>query len=167
MGIGKGDSLESILKECLENFEKDKTIFEKVIELYNVYKQRVDWPYCIEEFEKVSKDILGHGVIDLTFGISRELIHPEEWINISEEFINSYKYFCSMISNTYHQAWFGRFNINGYYGIAHTIKEEDKKINIRIVNNKLEYLDIEDSVSGLKGIINDLQNIINRVEDNA
>ena len=85
------------------------------------------------------------------------------WEGISSNLKRDLRYLYNLTFSAYNQAWFGRFNPNGFYGIAHSITN-DNKISLRIVKNNSEYIELEDNINGLKDILHSLQNIINKLE---
>lgn len=164
MAYENGDLMKNYLGECLERYEEDNNIFEKALNLFNTYSKRVDWPYCIEDLDRVSREILGTDIINITFGAGRYMYNEEiKWDGISDKLKKELRYFYNLVSESYNMAWFGRFNPNGFYGIAHSITR-DNKISLRIVKNNAQYIELEDDLTGIKHIMSYLQNIVNKAE---
>lgn len=164
MAYENGDLMKNYLGDCLKKYEEDNTIIEKTINLFNAYQKRTDWPYCIEELDRAVNEVLGTDLINITFGAGRYMYDTRiKWDDISDKLKIDLRYLYNLTSSAYNQAWFGRFNPNGIYGIAHSMTK-DNKISLRIVKNNSEYIELEEDVNGLKDIIYNLQNIINKVE---
>ena len=164
MAYENGDLMKDYLGDCLKKYEEDNNIIEKTINLFKAYQKRVDWPYCIEELDRVVKEVLGTELINITFGAGRYMYDNQiKWDDIPDKLKRDLRYLYNLTYSTYNQAWFGRSNPNGIYGIAHSITD-DNKISLKIVKNNSEYIELEENLHGLKDIIYSLQNIINKVE---
>lgn len=59
MEENNGDNLISYLKETIKRYEADKNIFDKTINILNIFMQRKDWPTCYNEFVDLTEDLLG------------------------------------------------------------------------------------------------------------
>lgn len=164
MAYENGDLMKDYLEDCLKKYEEDNTIIEKTINLFNAYQKRTDWPYCVEELDKATREVLGTDLINITFGAGRYMYDDQiNWEGVSSDLKRDLRYLYNLTFSAYNQAWFGRFNPNGFYGIAHSITN-DNKISLRIVKNNSEYIELEDNINGLKDIVHSLQNIINKAE---
>lgn len=166
MAYENGDQIVDYLGRCLEKYEKDNTIFNKLSRMIDVYTKRADWPHSIEELEKSATNIIGTSIINLTFYVGRYIDDSYiKWDGVSDEFKKEYVYFYATMASIYNQAWFGRFNPNGYYGIAHTITHENK-VFLKIIKNNGNNLEVEMSMGEIESLIYSLNNIIENKVDN-
>lgn len=164
MAYENGDLIKDYLGDCLKRYDEDNNIVEKTINLFKAYQKRTDWPYCIDELDKATREVLGTDLINITFGVGKYLYDDKmNWEGVSNNLKRDLRYLYNLTSSAYNQAWFARYNPNGFYGIAHSITR-DNKISLRIVKNNSEYIEVEENITGLKEIIYSLENIINKVE---
>jgi hypothetical protein len=167
MSFENGYNIEEYIGNTIEAYERDKRIFDKALNILNVFMQRNDWPMCYNEFEKVAKDILKGNPegICRSIGMFRwqdpalnsNLIDWDK--SLHEEFKNDIFHFTTVMQPI----------IEGYYsytnnplGISNIIEMENYsplKI-IRIQRNdgknidlRLSNYEIEKFISTLNGLI--------------
>jgi len=160
MAYENGDQIINYLKNCVEKYKEDPDIFKKLSGLIDTYRKSADWPYSIESVEKSAVEIVGIEIIELTFGVGKYLNDTYmKWDDIPSGFRKEFEYFYYKEADSYNKAWFGRFNPNGYYGIAHTVTH-DEKIFLRIMKNNDENLDLEMRKEDIKELISSLENLL-------
>lgn len=58
MSFENGYNINDYIKETIEAYDKDNQIFQKAINILNIYVKRNDWPICYKEFEKTIESLI-------------------------------------------------------------------------------------------------------------
>lgn len=169
MSFENGYNIEDYIGKTIEAYEEDNKIFEKVLNVLNIFMKRNDWPMCYNEFEEVSKDILKGNVerICRNIGMFRwqdPAYNPNliDWDkNLGEEFKKDIFYFTTVMQPI----------IEGYYSYANNPLGIDKIINIDTYNNTNlfritrvdgSFLDLRMSSYEIEQLIKNLQEILDK-----
>lgn len=167
MSFENGYNIEDYIGKTIEAYEEDNKIFDKVLNVLNIFMQRNDWPMCYNEFESVTKYILKDSVDWICRTIGMFQLDPAEnknligWDkNLSKEFKKDIVYFTNIMSTV----------VEGYYSYINNPLGIDKIINIDTYNSiKLfritrvdgSFLDLRMSNYEIEELIKNLQEILN------
>ena len=78
MAFENGDNVYDYCQPVFEKYKKDQLIFVKAMQTVEVFKNRSDFPFCIDELNEAVKHILGEGIDDFAFWINKYVIILEE-----------------------------------------------------------------------------------------
>lgn len=59
MSFENGYNIKEYIENTILRYDEDNSIFDKAINVLNIYMNRPDWPYCFKEYIDISSDILG------------------------------------------------------------------------------------------------------------
>ncbi|MCR1962971.1 hypothetical protein NSA28_04975 [Clostridium perfringens] len=152
MAFENGDQIKNYLGACLEKYKDDKDIFNKALTMIEFYMKKVDWPYCIEDLDKVSTSLLGMPIIELTYGVGKYIDNEHmKWDCIPKDFKADYIFFYNCIGETYNQYWHGRYYPNRLNNLSYLkgtndiyflkfAKNNDEKLEVEMSEREIEYL---------------------------
>lgn len=166
MAYENGDLMKSyISEEFLSIYEHDNSIFDKLLTMFNSFKNRTDWPYCFKELDDACKN-MNIDLESLIFGSGRYVNDNRiKWEGLSDKFKMDYTYFFNTIQYEYNIAAYGRFNSNGYRGIAFGCEFGSEKIDLRIIKNNGEFLDLYLTKNDIEMLVYNLQQIVGEEDD--
>lgn len=78
MAFENGNNVYDYCQPVFEKYKKDQLIFVKAMQTVEVFKNRSDFPFCIDELNEAVKHILGDGIDTFAFWINKYVIILEE-----------------------------------------------------------------------------------------
>ncbi|KFX54669.1 hypothetical protein FDC50_09975 [Clostridium botulinum] len=156
-----GDNINKYIKETMKKYKSDKTIFDKTMNILNIYMQRKDWPICYNEFIDISKDLLGADVenLFLDFEVFKILKSVSNEYELElEDFKKDISLFFKVFYSIMDEYYSYRDNPIGLKKIMKLNIVNDKQ-TFRVIRNDGEHFDLLISKEEMKKIISTLDEI--------
>lgn len=166
MSFENGYDINNYIKETINKYESDSDIFDKSINLLNIFMQRKDWPMCFGEFKSVCSELLGGDVefICRTFSQfesqKNNFESQQGWnFDLSNELKKDLKYFCTVL-NTIIEDYYSYVNNPLGVKVVFTIHNDNNGKLIRLLRTDGEKIDFRMSEYELKQLISTLKGMI-------
>lgn len=159
--MSKQHELNKEIEKCIKIYRRDNSIFDKTISLLNMYLNRNDWPYCLDELIDSSVEFLGSDIHTISSWGSvhfkeDDIVWPDD---IPSNFIDDLKKFCIItnkviqegylsLSNPHNLKKIYRLSSNKFSHFIRLIRQDGEFFELKLSNH-----DIEDLVYSLKEMI--------------
>lgn len=166
MSEDNGHNFNNYLKKTIERYEQDKSIFDKTINILNVFMQRKDWPTCYNEFNTSAQYLLGVSVeklyVDfLAIETIEDVIKDDDEFNfnLKEDFKADINLFFKVVYPIIDEYYSFKENPCGLNKIVQLNNKAEKK-NFRVIRNDAEYLDLLMSKEEIEKLILTLKELM-------
>lgn len=159
MSYENGYEIKDYFQNNMDRYVEDPLIFTKALSIVNIYINRTDWPFCIDEMEKTLLPILGESVVTLGFWGHYFSDSRMEW---PEGDFNQYQIDATAFFNTINpimeQYYHGRNKPLKLSSIVAT--DENEGNYVRFIRNDGQKFEIEATETDLNEIMYILKRIM-------
>lgn len=189
MAMENGNNVFNYVGKTFLLYRNDNMIFVKALQIVQMFQTRSDFPYCIDEMDKLLKDICGINTKMLAYGVGYPLTNPnanwnpEEYeIEITgksnsmlveglssneksmlvEKFQKEIRAFQSVLSPIIEYHYTGMVSAGSLKQIAIRERNSSKIKIIRFIRNDNQFLDLELDKETLQRMVEQFQRILGK-----